>query len=343
MTPSSPPGPPVAVIVVGASAGGVEALRDFMSVLPVDLPACVLVVLHLPRDAPSALPSILTRAGQLPVRHATAGERLEPGVVLVAPPDHHLIVVDDRAELSHGPQENGHRPAIDVLFRSAARARDSRVIGVVMSGSLDDGAAGAVAIVRQGGRLLVQDPDEALYGSMPLAATRAAGTGNQVPVRKMGEVLAAWVAEMSGGTGDDPPAEMEQETQMADLDPGALHDPDRPGTPAGFGCPDCAGALYQIDDGPLRRYRCRVGHAWSPESLLAQQSIAMESALWMALRALEEKAALNDDLGRRAWAHGHDRTATRFEESAEETRHAAELVRRLIERMTGEHTPAPGA
>ena len=340
VTSSPPPGSPVPVIVVGASAGGVEALRDFVSVLPPDLPACVLVVLHLPRDAPSALPSILARAGHLPARHAVNGERLAPGVVLVAPPDHHLIVVDGAAELSHGPQENGHRPAVDVLFRSAARARDSHAIGVVMSGSLDDGAAGAVAIVSRGGRVLVQDPDEALYPSMPQAAMRATGTDAQVPIRKMGDVLTAWLAEMSDRSADVPPAHMEQEVEMAYLDPGAMHDPDRPGTPAGFGCPDCAGALYQIDEGNLRRYRCRVGHAWSPESLLAQQTIAMESALWMALRALEEKAALNDDLGRRAVEQGHDRTATRFEENAEETRHAAELVRHLIDRMAGGHALA---
>jgi two-component system chemotaxis response regulator CheB len=324
----------VPVIVVGASAGGVEALRDFVAVLPPDLPACVLVVLHLPRDAPSALPSILGRAGDLPARHAVDGERLEPGVVLVAPPDHHLIVVDGAAALTRGPQENGHRPAVDVLFRSAARAQDSRTIGVVMSGSLDDGAAGALAIIGRGGRVLVQDPDEAMYPSMPDAVLRATGTDVRSPVRKMGDVLTRWLAEMPPATDDDPPDEMQVEVDMSELDPGSMHDPDRPGVPAGFGCPECAGALYQIDESNLRRYRCRVGHAWSPESLLAQQTVAMESALWMALRALEEKAGLNTDLGRRAGEQGHTRTATRFTESAREALHAAELVRQMIERMS---------
>ncbi len=324
---------PVPVVVVGASAGGVEALRDFVSVLPPDLPACVLVVLHVPRDAPSALPSILDRAGDLPARHAVNGEHIRPGIVLVAPPDHHLTVLDGVVALSHGPQENGHRPAVDVLFRSAARARNSHALGVVLSGSLDDGAAGCVAIARRGGRVVVQDPDEALYPSMPLAALRASGTDVQVPVRKMGEQLATWLAELPPAVDDDPPELMQMEVAMAELDPGSLHVPDRPGTPAGFGCPECAGSLYQIDEGNLRRYRCRVGHAWSPESLLAQQTIAMESALWMALRALEEKAALNRDLGRRAGEQGNGRTASRFEEAAQETHHAAELVRQLIERM----------
>ncbi|HEU5038489.1 MAG TPA: chemotaxis protein CheB [Nocardioides sp.] len=339
MSTSPSAGPPVPLIVVGASAGGVEALRDFVAMLPIDLHACVLVVLHLPRDAPSALPSILGRAGRLPTRHAENGEPLAPGVVLVAPPDRHLIVVDGRVELSHGPQENGHRPAVDVLFRSAARARGARTIGVVMSGSLDDGAAGAVAIVGQGGRILVQDPDEALYPSMPRAALRAAGTDARVPAGRMGGVLASWLAEMADRAGDDPPpatsSEREQDVAVADVDPGALHDPERPGTPAGFGCPECGGSLFQSQGGDLVRYRCRVGHAWSAESLLAQQTVALESALWMALRALEEKAALNDDLGHRASGEGHVRTVTRFEEGAGEARHAAELVRHLIERMAG--------
>jgi two-component system chemotaxis response regulator CheB len=338
MTSASVPAPSVPVVVVGASAGGVEALRDFVSVLPRDLPACVLVVLHLPRDAPSALPAILRRAGSLPARHAVNGEPLAPGVVLVAPPDHHLMVVDGEVALTHGPQENGHRPAVDVLFRSAARARDSQTIGVVLSGSLDDGAAGSLAITARGGRVLVQDPDEALYPSMPEAALRASGTDVRVPIRRMGDVISTWLTEMPG-PGPDPSEQMLQEVRMAELDPGSLHEPERPGTPAGFGCPECAGALYQIDEGNLRRYRCRVGHAWSPESLLAQQTADMESALWMALRALEEKAALNTDLSRRASDQGHDRTATRFDESADENHHAAELVRQLIERMAGERTP----
>jgi two-component system chemotaxis response regulator CheB len=126
---------------------------------------------------------------------------------------------------------------------------------------------------------------------------------------------------------------MTMEVEMADLDAETMHEPDRPGVPAGFGCPNCAGALFQIDEGGLRRYRCRVGHAWSPESLLAEQTVAMESALWMALRSLEEKAALNTDLGQRAAAEGHDLTAHRFEENARETLHAAELVRRLIDEL----------
>jgi two-component system, chemotaxis family, protein-glutamate methylesterase/glutaminase len=329
----SHPAPPP-IVVVGASAGGVEALRDLVTGLPADLGAAVLVVLHVPATGTSVLPHILERAGGLPVRHAADGDPLEAGSVLVAPPDHHLVVIDAHVSLTRGPRENGYRPAVDVLFRSAARSHGSRVHALVLSGALDDGAAGAVAVTQRGGRLLVQRPDEALYDSMPRAAQRAAGLSDSgaVAVGDMPAALTDWLDRLSAPVGDEgaPTALMETETALADLDPSALHDMDRPGRPAGFGCPDCAGSLFEIDEGGLRRFRCRVGHAWSPESLLARQSVSLESALWTALRSLEEKAALSDQLGQRAAAAGHDRTAGRFEESARETRHAAELVRRLV-------------
>jgi two-component system, chemotaxis family, protein-glutamate methylesterase/glutaminase len=335
------------LVVVGASAGGVEALRQFVAGLPVDLGAAVLVVLHVPADAPSALPRILARVSGLPVSPAVAGRRLEAGTVLVAPPNQHLMVIDGEVALSSGPQENGHRPAVDVLFRSAARVAGPRTIGVVLSGSLDDGAAGAVAIASRGGRIMVQDRAEALYSSMPDAAARAAHADARLTAGSMGSVLAQWldahdsaVVVAPADTSQAASETMRMEVEMADLDPAAVHEPERPGIPAGFGCPDCGGALFQIDEGGLRRYRCRVGHAWSPESLLAEQTSAMEGALWMALRSLEEKAALSTDLARRARSSGHDLTATRFDEHAQETLGAAELVRRLIDEIgTPAHEP----
>jgi two-component system, chemotaxis family, protein-glutamate methylesterase/glutaminase len=318
------------VVVVGASAGGVEALRDFAAALPVDFEACVLVVLHVPSGARSALPAILNRACKLPVRHANDGDPVVAGVVMVAPPDHHLVLLDGRVSLTRGPRENGHRPAVDVLFRTAARAGAQRVAAVVLSGSLDDGAAGALAVVQRGGMCVVQDFDEALYDAMPRAAAQAAGVADGVPTRYIPEVLAEWIATPASTPHDDLSVLLETEAEMAELDPGTMHDPERPGVPAGFGCPDCAGALYEIDDGGLRRFRCRVGHAWSPETLLARQTVALESALWMALRSLEEKAALNVQMHDQAANEGRDITATRFLESAEEARRAAEMVRRLV-------------
>lgn len=329
------------VVAIGASAGGVEALRTLVPLLPGTLEAAVLVVLHLPPDSPSALPAILRRTSQLQVRPARDGDELQPGVVYVARPDHHLVVSDGHLLLSRGPRENGHRPAIDVLFRSAARARGARTMAVVLSGTLDDGTAGAVAVAARGGRVATQDFDEALYADMPRSAARAVEQAEVLTTRDLATAITTWArqaddraplddAEAEQQDGHHEHDEMQQEVDVSLMDPEALHDPDRPGRPSGFGCPDCAGALFQIDEGPLTRFRCRVGHAWSVESLLARQSVELESALWVALRSLEERAALNAELGERAGRRGHGRTAARFEENAQEATGAAELVRGLI-------------
>ena len=320
------------LVVIGASAGGVEALRALVAGLPTGFPAAVLVVLHLPAESPSALPLILKRAGSLPVAQADEASHLRDGEILVAPPDRHLIVYDHRVTLSRGPRENGHRPAVDVLFRSAARAMGAKTIGVVLSGALDDGAAGLVAITLRGGVGIVQDPEDALHPSMPRNAIEAAHPEHVLPVEKIAALLAQLVQQDAGGDEDGPSDLMEMETAMADLDPDSLNDPDRPGDPVGLSCPDCNGSLFQIHEGDLIRFRCRVGHAWSPQSLLAEQSASMEGALWMALRSLEEKAALSRDMSVRATERGHDRTAERFSDDAREAIHAANLVRDLIAR-----------
>jgi two-component system, chemotaxis family, protein-glutamate methylesterase/glutaminase len=327
------PSAPTRLVVIGASAGGVEALRTLVADLPADFPACVLVTLHVPSTGMSALPTILSRAGALPAEHAREGSRLEPGRILVAPPDHHLIVLQDSVTLSHGPRENGHRPAVDVLFRSAARAHDGHVIAVVLSGALDDGAAGMVSVIRRGGTGIVQDFEDALHDSMPRAAHAAAAVEYVVPAKELSALLGALLRRPVSFAPTAPEPLLDMETAMADLDATAMHDPERPGSPSGFGCPDCHGALFEIEESELIRYRCRVGHAWSPESLLAQQGFALEGALWMALRGLEEKAALSMGLGERAAGSGHPLTASRFRATAEETLEAAELVRGLIEEI----------
>jgi two-component system chemotaxis response regulator CheB len=298
--------------------------------LPVDFPATVLVVLHVPTAGTSALPVILDRSGPLPVRHARDGDKLLRGHVLVAPPDQHLIVYDDAVTLSRGPKENGHRPAVDVLFRSAAKVLGSRVIGVILSGALDDGTAGMVAITLRGGIGVVQDPAEALHESMPKSARDAAALDLVMPAKEIPQLLASLVGEWADDAPAAPSDLMSMEAAMAELDPQAVHALSRPGTPAGFACPDCHGSLFQIAEGNLVRFRCRVGHAWSPDSLIARQSSDLESALWMALRSLEEKAALSRELGDRASERGHRLSGEKFDEHAVEALEAAELVRGLI-------------
>jgi two-component system chemotaxis response regulator CheB len=318
------------LIVVGASAGGVEALRALMSALPAALPATVLVVLHIPATGADTLAPILDRAGPLPVRPAQHGRELRPGEVLVARPDHHLLIVGGAVALSRGPRENGHRPAVDVLFRSAARTRGPRVVGVVLSGALDDGAAGSVAIASRGGVTLAQDPDEALHSGMPTACARSSGA-QVLPVEGIARRLAELVQEEVDDASVPAPTDlMDRETAMAEMDPHAMEDVRRPGHPSGFSCPDCRGVLFQIDEGPMHRFRCRVGHAWSVDSLLAEHGQAVEGALWMALRSLEEKAALSTQLAEAARDADRRLTAGRFADQAREAHAAAELIRTLL-------------
>src|SRR5829696_1018944 len=318
------------VVVVGASAGGVEALQALVAGLPANLPAAVLVVLHIPAAGTDALGAILDRSGPLPARQARSSDPLRLGEILVARPDHHLLVLDGLVLTSRGPRENGHRPAVDVLFRSAARALGPRVTAVVLSGALDDGAAGSVAVAARGGIVLAQDPAEALHAGMPLACMAATGA-EAVPVAEIARRLAGVVGQEIGV--DPVPAPtllMRRETAMAGMDPDALEDIDRPGKPSGFSCPDCHGVLFQIDEGQLRRYRCRVGHAWSMDSLLAEHGQAVDGALWMALRSLEEKAALSAQLSATARGSGRMLTAGRFADQAAEAQAAAEVIRRML-------------
>lgn len=319
------------LVVIGASAGGVEALRTVVAGLPEDLPAAVLVVLHVSPYGGSVLPAILSRAGPLPARHAADGDELTYGQILVAPPDRHLLVVDGHVALTRGPQENGHRPAVDVLFRTAAHSRGGRVVAVVLSGVLDDGSAGVVAVRQRGGVVAVQDPRDALYPGMPLAAIRAAEPDVQAPVTDLAAAIVRQCATEAPTVSAAPSVLMQVESRMAMMDGDTMHEPGHPGRPAGYSCPDCAGTLFEIVDDELVRYRCRVGHAWSGEALLGQQAQALEAALWMGLRSLEEKAALARELGARADRRGNSLTAARFAAQAEEATSAASLIRSVLQ------------
>ena len=200
----------------------------------------------------------------------------------------------------------------------------------MLSGVLDDGAAGSVAVRARGGVALAQAPEDAVYPGMPRAAIQAAGA-EPVELAAVPARLAELLQERVGATATGPPSDLlRKETAMAEMEPDAIESLDRPGAPSGFSCPDCHGALHEIEEGGLRRYRCRVGHAWSPDSLVAQHDLALEGALWMALRTLEEKAALSAELADRARADRQSMTAQRFAAQSEEIHGAAELIRQLL-------------
>jgi two-component system chemotaxis response regulator CheB len=321
------------IIVIGASAGGVEALMELVR-LPPDLPAAVFVVLHLPAGSMSVLPSILNRAGTLPGVHPQEGQAIQPGRIYVAPPDFHLLVKNGTVRLTRGPRENRNRPAADPLFRTAARAYAARVVGVVLSGALDDGTAGLAAIKSAGGVAVVQDPAEALYPGMPSNARDQVAVDYCLPVAEIARLLARLVREPIPGPNRSHALiltkEMTREADMSELDPTELQNPERPGTPSVFGCPDCGGVLWELEEGNLMHFRCRVGHAWSPDSLLAQQVESLETALWTALRALEESVALSRQLADQAERRGYSRASVRFREQQRGAEEHALVIRKVL-------------
>jgi two-component system chemotaxis response regulator CheB len=322
------------VITMGASAGGVEALRAVVAGLPADLAAAVLVVLHIPTRAPSALPGILDRAGPLPAMPATHGVRMRPGTIYVAPADHHLLIRDGHLALSAGPTENGHRPAIDPLFRSAAVAYGAGAIGVVLSGARDDGSAGLTVIVERGGQAVVQDPEEALHRSMPASALEHVATAHVLPAAKIGTLLGELVRErLPPPEQSGPNAQLAAENEIAALEP-LTTDAMQSARSSGFSCPSCHGVLFELDGEPVPRFRCRVGHAWSPGSLAAEQAGAVEHALWVALRTLEENAAFNHRLAEVAGQRERHRAAALYQQRYESRKTEAMRLRELIGRIS---------
>ncbi|HTG32464.1 MAG TPA: chemotaxis protein CheB [Thermoanaerobaculia bacterium] len=318
------------IIVIGASAGGVNALCEVIEYLPPDLPAAVFVVLHLAPHGRSALPSILGRSGCLPACHPSPGEPIEPGRIYIAPPDHHLAIDGDRVLLSRNASENGHRPAIDVLFRTAARAFGPRVVGVVLTGNLDDGTDGLAAIKRCGGAAVVQDPDEADYPSMPESAIANVPVDHVLPLGDIGPILDRLAREprpaipADCGTVEEEPYDM----GANDKDTGG---PGPAGQPSGFTCPDCGGSLYERPGEQPLHFRCRTGHAFSPESLLAKQSDCLDAALWAALRSLEENAAMARRMAKRAREHDNEMSRRRYERRAHDAEGHAKLLRSMLE------------
>jgi two-component system chemotaxis response regulator CheB len=318
------------IVVIGASAGGVEAVAALIEALPADFPAAVFVVVHFPPHVTSVLPRIISRRGSMEAEHAVDGAPIELGRVYVAPPDMHLLLETGHMRLVRGPRENNTRPAVDPLFRSAARAYGPRVIAIVLSGNLDDGSAGLIAVKKRGGLAVVQDPDDALYPGMPSSAIRNAQVDHVVPLGGMAELLTQKAGEAVQEPETHPEAGLYgQETRIAEMDRDALES-DRAGAPSAFACPECHGVLWEVQDGDLTRFRCRVGHAYSMENLLAGQSASLDAALWTAYRALEERAALTDRMAVRMRERNQPALATRYEEQTRETLSRAEAIRRVL-------------
>lgn len=327
------------VVVIGFSAGGVEALARLVAELPNDFPAAIFVVHHFPAESVSALPNILRRAGPLDAAHPTNGQKIEPGRIYVGRPDQHLLIRGDRILLTRGPRENGHRPGIDPLFRTAAKSYGSRAIGVVLSGTLDDGTLGLMMIKQHGGVTVVQDPEEALYQGMPLSAIQKVAVDYVLPIAEIATLLVRLAHERSESLMEQPFETSPEEEAVPDPAEGvtlALEEDTLSGPPSALTCPDCGGALWQRQNGDLIRYRCHVGHAFTAEGLLVSQDGAVEQALWSALRALQEKAELGHRMAERSRDRGLHKSAFQFESVAKEAEHGSHVLRQLLLDGTGE-------
>ena len=321
-------------IVIGASAGGVQALMKLVAALPTDLSAAVFMVLHIPSDVPSLLPEILARDSRLEVAHAINGEKIRHSKVYVAPPNNHLLIEDRHVKLVHGPKENLHRPSIDALFRSAARWAGPRAVGVVLTGARDDGKTGMRAIKQRGGIAIVQDPFEAPFPSMPMSVMQEIKVDYSLPLREIGPLLYKLSHEPAADEGRYPvPDEIEIETRIAEqeMESGELiASVEKLGTISKLTCPDCHGALWEMRDDAILRYRCHVGHAYSAESLSEGQSQMLEFALWSAVRALEEKMILSRRSVERARKANRNRAAMLFERRAQEAEEHSSVLRQLL-------------
>jgi two-component system chemotaxis response regulator CheB len=301
--------PKPGIIVVGASAGGVEALQRLAAGLPANLDASVFVVLHIGAgmDGHSHLPAILSRAGKLPAVAPRDGAQIEAGKIYVAPPDSHLLVNKGSVHLSHGPKENWTRPAINPLFRSAAAAYGADVIGVILTGMLDDGVAGLAEIKRRGGVAVVQDPRSALYSSMPLSALKSVDVDHVVPLSQIGSFV----------------ADLAEAERIADVKEDPMNR-----TPSDLTCPECRGPLWEERQGRIVEFACRVGHRYTPLAMEAEHRTTVERSLWSSLVAVEEAAEIAEKLAPEMGKSAPDE-ARRYREQAA-------LLKQMLERIPSE-------
>jgi two-component system, chemotaxis family, protein-glutamate methylesterase/glutaminase len=304
------------VVVIGASAGGIQALREIVQHFPADFPGSVFVVVHIPASN-SALPEILSRWGLLPAVHPTNGETIVPGRIYVAPPDYHLLVRTGWIELSHGPRENHSRPAVDPLFRSAARAFGARVVGVVLSGALDDGSVGLLSIKSHGGLAIVQDPNDAINEGMPRNALQMVDVDLVLPAQSIVDELVSLAGQrvLSGGF-DEMDDNFDRPSAIITEDFIEQASGRRNGKITPLTCPDCGGTLWQTNEGTILRFQCHVGHAYNGEVLLGQKSEEVEAALWASIRLLRERATLSRQLADRMRESGDSQRAARIAERA---------------------------
>jgi two-component system, chemotaxis family, protein-glutamate methylesterase/glutaminase len=318
------------IVVVGGSAGAIHALINVVRGLPKDFAGSVFIVQHIPASSPSNLPEILSNAGPLQVAHAKDGERVQRGRVYVAPPDHHLLLEENRKiAVKRGPKENRFRPSIDALFRSAAYIYATRVIGVVLSGALDDGTSGLWTIKRLGGSTVVQEPEDASFPSMPQNAIEYVDVDHRVPATDISRVLTQLTQQKAATQrkiskkdlkllkSEIVIARSDNAFQMGIIEMGEL-------TP--FTCPECEGALTRLKEGRILRFRCHTGHAFSVSALLSEVSENIEDLMWKSMRGLEESNMLLNQLGENLASNGKNKEARQLFSEAKKLKARSRII-----------------
>lgn len=321
------------IIVIGASSGGFEALKKLVAGLPKDLAAAVFVVWHLPANAKGVLPSVLEKEGTLPAAHGVDGEKIRKGRIYVAPPDYHLLVEENRVRVTKGPKENRFRPAVDTLFRSAAYAYGARVIGVILSGALDDGTAGLWTIKQRGGMAVVQEPSDAELSSMPESALREVEVDYVVPVAEMAALLTRLTGEQilkAREISMEENQKTEIEVRIAAEDSAFEAGVMKLGEISPFTCPDCHGVLIKIKDGKIARFRCHTGHAFSADTLLATITERIEDSMWNAMREMEESIMLLRQMSEHFGEANQTKMAEVFLQKAREAENRVKLIRKVV-------------
>ncbi|MDB5868580.1 MAG: CheB methylesterase [Polaromonas sp.] len=324
------------VIVMGASAGGVNAILELALTLPRDFPAPILFVQHIGAHR-SELARLVSASGPNPAVTALDGSAPRPGTIHIAPPDHHMLLEQGAIRLTRGPKEHHARPAIDPLFRSAALECGPQAIGVILTGMLDDGSAGLRAIKQCGGIAVVQDPDDAHAPSMPRSALASVAADHVVPLLSMGSLLYDLARRpLARSAALHPPAALAQEHRVS-MGDHAMENLKAIGSPSTFTCPDCGGVLFEISgQQPLVRYRCHTGHAFSLRSLASTQDEVTDAALWSSLRALQEKESILRRLAQ-VYGPGSPQHSPDVLREADELAEVSAMLRKLTER-----TPGPG-
>jgi two-component system chemotaxis response regulator CheB len=318
------------IVVIGASAGGVEALPQLTAQLSPDFCGSLFVVQHISATVESSLPAIINRKSALKAVHPKDKQKISRGRIYLAPSDHHLWLEDSRIRVTKGPRINRHRPAIDPLFESAAHVYKQRVVGVVLTGSLDDGAAGLHMIKRCGGVAVVQDPNDALVASMPENALLKVDPDHVLPLASIGALLAELSQKpFKKKKINCPKIKFFMDSQLVRPDEMQREN----GPPSGFVCPECNGPLWELRDGHIVKYRCLTGHSYSPESLLDEEREELERALWTATKILQERATLLKKLSSDEWGRNRFRTAKSFDDRVEDLEAQAQTIRNIANKI----------